>query len=49
MRKNVSARVNACVFRDEVKNNKLLNQIMRHKSIDLDGGKMHLQEARRIQ
>ena len=49
-KKNLSARVNGCAGRDEVKDkNGLLNRIFRHKSIDLAAAKLETQEARRIQ
>ena len=48
-KKNLSSRVNGAAAREEVKGNKLLNQIVWYKSINLNAAKLHSMEARRIQ
>ena len=48
-KKNLASRVNGAAARDDVKGNKLLDRIVRNKSIDLNAAKLHSMEARRIQ
>ena len=48
-KKNLSLQVNSAAGRDNIDSNKLLDHIIRHKSLDINAAKEHSAEAQRIQ